>query len=55
MLVEGTQHANGSQELRHQVLVATADTVCERERERESKYLISGQGHHNSIVTFRDV
>ena len=27
VLVEGTQHANGSQELRHQVLVAATDTI----------------------------
>ena len=32
VLVEGAQHANGSQELRHQVLVAATDTKCAWER-----------------------
>ena len=29
-VVEGTEHSNGSQKLRHQILVATAHTAGER-------------------------
>ena len=42
VFVERTQHTNGSQELRHQILVATADAICvhEGKREPDIQYLI---------------
>lgn len=60
VLVEGTQHTNGTQELRHQILIATADTgqcACmgerenerEGEREREEKREI-----HSNLIMLRE-